>query len=137
MKTTISPTCLVPGDPNGTPTFHGALQHLFQREGQEETFNHFPTHPLLDFHRPNTGHLCYLPHSYLPLIEKLKDNHEKFKKHIEKCTKWLESRPLCLTPKSLKTEKSLAPVAHACNPSYSGGRDHEDHGLKPTWESNS
>jgi hypothetical protein len=23
------------------------------------------------------------------------------------------------------------PVAHACNPSYSGGRDQEDHGLKP------
>jgi hypothetical protein len=22
-------------------------------------------------------------------------------------------------------------VAHACNPSYSGGRDQEDHGLKP------
>jgi hypothetical protein len=25
---------------------------------------------------------------------------------------------------------SRAPVAHACNPSYSGGRDQEDHGLK-------
>jgi hypothetical protein len=24
-----------------------------------------------------------------------------------------------------------APVAHACNPSYSGGRDQEDQGLKP------
>jgi hypothetical protein len=24
------------------------------------------------------------------------------------------------------------PVAHACNPSYSGGRDQEDHGWKPT-----
>jgi hypothetical protein len=23
------------------------------------------------------------------------------------------------------------PVSHACNPSYSGGRDQEDHGLKP------
>jgi hypothetical protein len=23
-----------------------------------------------------------------------------------------------------------APVAHVCNPSYSGGRDQEDHGLK-------
>jgi hypothetical protein len=22
-------------------------------------------------------------------------------------------------------------VAHTCNPSYSGGRDQEDHGLKP------
>jgi hypothetical protein len=26
---------------------------------------------------------------------------------------------------------SWAPVAHAYNPSYSGGRDPEDHGLKP------
>jgi hypothetical protein len=24
-------------------------------------------------------------------------------------------------------------VAHACNPSYSGGRDQEDRGLKPAW----
>jgi hypothetical protein len=24
-----------------------------------------------------------------------------------------------------------APVAHACNPSYSGGRDQEDYGSKP------
>jgi hypothetical protein len=26
---------------------------------------------------------------------------------------------------------SQAPVAHACNPNYSGGRDQEDHGSKP------
>jgi hypothetical protein len=25
-------------------------------------------------------------------------------------------------------------VAHACNPSYSGARDQEDHSLKPDWE---
>jgi hypothetical protein len=28
---------------------------------------------------------------------------------------------------------SQAGVAHACNPSYSGGRDQEDHGSKPAW----
>jgi hypothetical protein len=28
---------------------------------------------------------------------------------------------------------SQAPVAHPCNPSYSGGRDQEDSGSKPTW----
>jgi hypothetical protein len=28
-------------------------------------------------------------------------------------------------------EGSWVPVAQACNPSYSGGRDQEDHGLKP------
>jgi hypothetical protein len=27
--------------------------------------------------------------------------------------------------------ESWAPVAHTCNPSYSGGRDQEDPGLKP------
>jgi hypothetical protein len=26
-----------------------------------------------------------------------------------------------------------APVAYDCNPSYSGGRVQEDHGLKPAW----
>jgi hypothetical protein len=26
---------------------------------------------------------------------------------------------------------SQVPVAHACNPRYSGGRDQEDHGSKP------
>jgi hypothetical protein len=28
-------------------------------------------------------------------------------------------------------------VAHACNPSNSGGRDQEDHGFKPTWVNSS
>jgi hypothetical protein len=27
-------------------------------------------------------------------------------------------------------------VAHACNPSYSGGRDQEDHSSKPSWANN-
>jgi hypothetical protein len=30
----------------------------------------------------------------------------------------------------LKKKKSQAPVAHTYNPSYSRGRDQEDHGLK-------
>jgi hypothetical protein len=32
-----------------------------------------------------------------------------------------------------RNETSWMPVTHACNPSYSGGRDEEDHGLKPVW----
>jgi hypothetical protein len=32
---------------------------------------------------------------------------------------------------------SWAPVAHACNPSYSGGRDQEEHSLKPAWANSS
>jgi hypothetical protein len=32
-----------------------------------------------------------------------------------------------------KTFLSQAPVAHDCTPGYSGGRDQEDHGSKPSW----
>jgi hypothetical protein len=35
--------------------------------------------------------------------------------------------------KKKKERKKKTPVAHACNSSYSGGRDQEDHGLKPAW----
>jgi hypothetical protein len=28
---------------------------------------------------------------------------------------------------------SWAPMAHVCDPSYLGGRDREDHGLRPAW----
>jgi hypothetical protein len=34
-----------------------------------------------------------------------------------------------------KAKKGRALVAHACNPSYSGGRDQEDHSSKPAWAS--
>jgi hypothetical protein len=34
----------------------------------------------------------------------------------------------------LKSGMSWAPVTHAYKPSYSGGRDQEDRGLKPAWE---
>jgi hypothetical protein len=34
-----------------------------------------------------------------------------------------------MTDKTKPTQP--APVAHACNPSYSGGKDQEDGGLKP------
>jgi hypothetical protein len=41
----------------------------------------------------------------------------------------------------MHTQKSFelmpAPVAHACNSIYSGGRDQEDHGLKPAWANSS
>jgi hypothetical protein len=32
---------------------------------------------------------------------------------------------------------SWAPVAHTCNPSYSGGRDQENYSSKPTRENSS
>jgi hypothetical protein len=32
---------------------------------------------------------------------------------------------------------SQALVAHTCNPSYSGGREQEDHDLKPAWANSS
>jgi hypothetical protein len=34
--------------------------------------------------------------------------------------------------KKKKKRLSQALVVHTCNPSYSGSRDQEDHGLKPT-----
>jgi hypothetical protein len=42
-------------------------------------------------------------------------------------------KPQVLTRSSLVSSRSAdrAPVAHTCNPSYSGGRDQEDHGLRP------
>jgi hypothetical protein len=36
------------------------------------------------------------------------------------------------TPSGSFRYKDLQEVAHASNPSYSGGRDQEDHGLKPS-----
>jgi hypothetical protein len=33
--------------------------------------------------------------------------------------------------------RSWVPVAHTCNPSYSGSRDQEDCGLKPAWANSS
>jgi hypothetical protein len=33
----------------------------------------------------------------------------------------------------MKIKPSQVPVAHACNPSYSVGRDQQDCGLKPAW----
>jgi hypothetical protein len=36
-----------------------------------------------------------------------------------------------------KQRNSWVPMAHAYNPSYSGGRDQEDHGLKPARSNNS
>jgi hypothetical protein len=37
----------------------------------------------------------------------------------------------------LKIKPKPGPVAHACNPSYSGGRDQEDLGFKPAWANSS
>jgi hypothetical protein len=41
--------------------------------------------------------------------------------------------PLVPTPSDI----FQSPVAHACNPSYLGGRDQEDHSLKPAWANSS
>jgi hypothetical protein len=37
----------------------------------------------------------------------------------------------------LKMKASRVLVVHICNPSYSGGRDQEDHGSKPAWANSS
>jgi hypothetical protein len=40
---------------------------------------------------------------------------------------------VCIFDEILKTEniRGWAPLAHAYNPSYSGGKDQEDRGLRP------
>jgi hypothetical protein len=37
----------------------------------------------------------------------------------------------------VKTKRKKKPGAHACNSSYSGGKDQEDLGLKPAWVNSS
>jgi hypothetical protein len=48
---------------------------------------------------------------------------------------------VCLLNQAVCSVKELipsrAPVAHTYNPSYSGGRNQEDHGLKSVWENSS
>jgi hypothetical protein len=50
---------------------------------------------------------------------------------------WVAQMRLCLKKTKQEEENfSQSLVAHACNPSYSGNRDHEDCGLRPA-EANS
>jgi hypothetical protein len=55
---------------------------------------------------------------------------------------WLKVWALSSSPSTAKKKKkekyeSQEPVAHTCHPSYSGGRDQEDHGSKPAWANSS
>jgi hypothetical protein len=57
---------------------------------------------------------------------------------------WFEANPgkEFVRPPHLQNNKSnmdwsQVPAAHVCNPSYSGGRDQEDRGLKPAQANNS
>jgi hypothetical protein len=70
-------------------------------------------------------------------------------------TKYLKSKPTALSRKigkyaniedvntplpvqdNTSSQLENQEVAHVCNPSYSGGRDQEDHSLKPVWVNNS
>jgi hypothetical protein len=44
----------------------------------------------------------------------------------------MESHPLKVLSQSFDFPLSWATVVHVCNPSYSGGRDQEDHSFKPS-----
>jgi hypothetical protein len=52
-------------------------------------------------------------------------------------SKYTGAQQLTRRKKLIKTWASRAPVAHTYNPSYSGGRDQEDCGLKPAWANSS
>jgi hypothetical protein len=59
---------------------------------------------------------------------------------IFSCVFWCKSKnskKLINILKILKPCDGWAPVAHTCNPRYSGGRDKEDQGLKPAWANSS
>jgi hypothetical protein len=60
-------------------------------------------------------------------------------KHLPGKLKALSSNPSTIKKKREKIENkpSQAPMAHTCNPSYSGGRDKVDHGSKPAWGNSS
>jgi hypothetical protein len=51
--------------------------------------------------------------------------------HLLSKYKALSSKSSALKKKKEREIYSWALVAHTCNPSYSGGRDQEDHNLKP------
>jgi hypothetical protein len=42
-----------------------------------------------------------------------------------------KAQPPALTLRNVRRDPRAGAMAHACNPSYSGGRDQEDHGSKP------
>jgi hypothetical protein len=49
----------------------------------------------------------------------------------------IEGMGRCRHQKKKKKKTSQVPVAHTCNPSYSGGRNQEDRGSKPAWANSS
>jgi hypothetical protein len=46
---------------------------------------------------------------------------------------WFHTRSHVQGRKREKYKSCQVPVAHACNPSYSGGRDQDDCDSKPAW----
>jgi hypothetical protein len=54
-------------------------------------------------------------------------------KNFENVTMYPQYNNMIIKIKNNNKTKSHTPVAHTCNPSNSGGRDREDHGLKLTW----
>jgi hypothetical protein len=69
----------------------------------------------------------------ISLLSKINQT-EKDKYHI---LSYMHNLDLPFIKNKTKQNKWLAPVARACNPSYSGGRDQEDRSLKPVWENSS
>jgi hypothetical protein len=59
----------------------------------------------------------------IPALGRLRQEEHRFKASLDYTVRF------CL--KKILSNLSRAPVPHTCNPSYSGGRDQEDQGLKP------
>jgi hypothetical protein len=70
----------------------------------------------------------------MPLVtalRKLREEDLKFKASVGYIVRPFLSQKKKKKEKERKKEKSSVLVVHACNPSYSGGRDQEDQGSRP------
>jgi hypothetical protein len=66
--------------------------------------------------------------NYKPLKKGIKDDYRRWK---DLPCSWIGRINIVKIARVPKTVYSQAPLAHACNPSYLGGRDQEDCSSKP------
>jgi hypothetical protein len=81
----------------------------------------------LDFRKISTSTFSKYVFDYKTHIKRYILNSLKFLNTIYRLCEMI------LISFNLKLQLKLGASAHTCNPSYPGGRDQEDRGLKPGW----